>query len=134
MKFKNFIEVIHELDADYFLIGDKDNEETIEIAIETILNRTDNIAHKENVIVVIKEIESWYLAGLSEYLTSKFNITINLSNTEVFSKEDFYDIRPANLSIFWFMSIILEKYDLIKAFGRNNSLNNYHSIISSISD
>lgn len=129
-KFKKFIEVIHKINADYFLIGDYDESSNMEACLSNINKKCDNIANVNNIIAVIKEIESWYLSGIPDFLVDQFNIDISLDDTEQYYKEDIISLKHSNLSPLIFLSIIISKYNIEKAVQRNDSLNRFINLIN----
>lgn len=84
--------------------------------------RIDDLVSQDKIIIVKKEIESWYMAGIDESICDKYKIT-ELESTENFSKEDFDKIIPKGKSRILFMHEILESYCCDVAKNRNSSIN-----------
>ena len=126
----NFIKGLISDGKDYIILGDLDEKNNIIVAKEYIYDRTNKLADKNFIHIVIKEIESWIIAGLDEEIISRYDITLNINNTEIYSKEDFIKIIPKNQTPNIFMNAVLETYELEKAKLRNNSFNNFIITIS----
>ena len=85
--------------------------------IETILKNIE----KEKIIVVIKEIESWYLAGLNNTENKKFRIPI-FSVTDTITKEQFNSLIPQTFnSRIAFLLEILRNFSIEIAKRKNKS-------------
>lgn len=123
LKFKNkykFIDSIKELRADYFYVVDIDYFPCISARKKDVFDHLRNI-DLSKIIVVVKEIESWYLAGIGKKRAEKINIPL-LSNTDFVTKEYFNDIIPNSFgSRHNFMNELLKKFDIFIALQRNKS-------------
>ncbi len=81
----------------------------------------------ENIIVVIKEIESWYMAGMNDKCCKKLGIS-KFDNTNTLNKEEFHvaisksRFRP-KLSC---CIEILRNYDIATAISKNKSFNYFY--------
>ena len=70
---------------------------------DSITNRKQKVCAKyngldeNNVLIVIKEIEGWYLAGLNDICCRKMGIQNHLSTNHI-SKEDFDKLIPRKYS------------------------------------
>ncbi|MFW6268552.1 MAG: hypothetical protein ACOC4G_00600 [Bacillota bacterium] len=112
---------INNMQADYIYIEDLDQEKNISIKKSMILKKTDYI-NQEKIAIVVKEIESWYLAGLSRKDADELGIAY-VEQTDNIYKEDFnklisleYDSSRINT-----MHEILKCYSINLAQKRNNS-------------
>lgn len=87
----------------------------------------------DRIIIVKEEIESWFLAGISNSLNEFKEIEMPI-NTEHISKEDFdkmienskYDSKIS------FLKEVSKNYDMDLAIGRNDSLRYFIDKINSI--
>lgn len=119
-KFDSFIESIKAIGADYIYVTDINDCPCITAKKEETLNIFRNI-DKDKIIVVIKEIESWYLAGLNNEKCRKFSIR-NLDNTDNVTKENFNALIPKKFtSRIDFMLEILKVFSIEVAKQKNNS-------------
>ena len=78
--------------------------------------------NKNDIAIVVKEIECWYLCGLDSHCCRKLGIDRRLGNTDDMTKEDFDSLGPSEVSHIEFMQQILEKYDIDTGRHRNQSL------------
>lgn len=75
----------------------------------------------DKIIVVIKEIESWYLAGLDDEEYKRFEMH-TLSNTDDITKEQFNDLIPKKFdSRIDFLLEILKSFSIEIAKQKNKS-------------
>jgi hypothetical protein len=117
----NFIKSINSMKADYICIGDIDDVPCITAKKEKI---TDDFSKKitvDRIAIVIKEIESWYLAGLDETVSKKLGIRKKIKTTDNITKEHFNQLIPKKMPRPEFMLKILENYDVEVADGKNRS-------------
>ena len=117
----NFIKSITSMKADYICIGDIDDLPCVTSKKEKITDDFDEKITKDNIIIVIKEIESWYLAGLDEKASKKLGIRKKIETTDNVIKEHFNQLIPKNMPRPVFMQKILENYDVEVAEGKNRS-------------
>jgi hypothetical protein len=122
-KIEKEIESIKENGWDYIFISDINNSPCITHKKEKIKKTIKNI-DEEKIVVVIKEIESWYLAGLGENEAEKWKISIaKISTTNNLTKEDFNRLIPNEFkgSGKAFKMAILKRFSIEKAKERNKS-------------
>ncbi|MEL4897816.1 hypothetical protein [Crocosphaera sp. Alani8] len=105
--------------ADYIYLADNDNATCIIEKKEIIKNRFNNIDWK-TIIVVCKEIESWYYAGLTEEEFKKLGIEKpgKYKNTDNLIKEQFNRSIPKN-----FNSRVDFMIEVLKAYNLNTVIN-----------
>ena len=117
-----FIKSINLMKADYICVGDIDDVSCITAKKEKL---TDDFGKKitaDRIAIVIKEIESWYLAGLDEKTSKKLGIrNKKIKTTDNINKEYFNQLIPKNVPRTEFMLKILENYDVEIAEGKNVS-------------
>lgn len=109
-KLKGFLKSIAAMKADYLYVRDINNTPCVTEKKQKIQNKFRNI-DKARIIVVIKEIESWYLAGLNDKNSKKCRIHF-LKNTEEISKEQFKELIPKK-----FNSEIDFRLEILKFFS-----------------
>jgi len=87
---------------------------------EEIQKRFKNV-DSDKIMVVRKEIESWYLAGLKNDRCKELGVSIFAATDEV-TKEQFDEIIPGNFdSGIDFMQEILKSFDIETAKRKNES-------------
>ncbi len=117
----NFIKGVKEMNADYFYTGDMDTATCITLKKQDIINTVSNV-DADRIIIVIKEIEGWYLAGLTDENSKKLKIS-PLKNTDTITKEDFNGLIPKkfNNSRIDFMVELLKYFCISTAVSKNKS-------------
>jgi hypothetical protein len=126
-KFKyigKFVKSIQSMGADYIYATDIDNSQCVTAKKQETQNKLRNI-DSDKIIVVIKEIESWYLAGLSDTECRRFQMR-TFSVTDDITKEQFDSLRSNKFdSRIDFMSEILKQFSIKIAKQKNKSLRYY---------
>jgi hypothetical protein len=104
----------------YIYVADIDESPCVTDKKQRISGQLDGNILDENVAVVIKEIEAWYLAGAS----SKMRILLNsrIKTTDAVTKEQFDKLVPGGMPRAQLMEEILDDFDLRIAPTRNRSL------------
>jgi hypothetical protein len=122
-KIANFIKSIVAMKADYIIMADINRSPCVTHKKDEITEKKikSKKVKKDNIIVVIKEIESWYLAGLNP--TSLRNLGINYNKkTDNLTKEQFDRLMPHKfISRIDFLQEILKHYELERAVQNNKS-------------
>ena len=119
-KVDNFIRSIKAMGAEYIYVTDIDNSPCVTAKKEETQKKHPNI-DKDKIIVVIKEIESWYLAGLDNKACKQLKIK-NFANTDNVTKEKFNSLIPKKFtSRIDFMSEILKNFSIEIAKQKNTS-------------
>lgn len=118
---RNFLRSVKAIPADYIYVSDIDDQPCITAKKETIQNDFGNIDNNR-IIVVVREIESWYLSGLDDICCTKLGFP-PYSSTDNISKEQFNDSIPQRFdSRIDLMQEILKYFDLETAKQKNASL------------
>lgn len=124
-KIENFVNSINKMNADYIVAADMNDSPCITHKKVVIKNKKIKNVNKDNIIVVIKEIESWYMAGLETKSKKELEVNYNKYTTDDLSKEQFNRLIPENsISRIDFMQEIL-KYFKTKTAVKNNQSFNY---------
>lgn len=119
-KIDNFIKSIEGMKADYIYFADIDNSPCVTAKKEKIQQERKYI-DTSKIIIVIKEIESWYLAGLDNKASKQLKIG-NIETTDNITKESFKDLIPEKFtSRIDFMSEILKIFSIEMAKRKNKS-------------
>jgi len=119
-KVNNFLKSVRLMKNDYIFVADIDTERSVRDKKQILYYHFSNI-EGSSIIVVIKEIESWYYAGLSR--ESALNLEVpDLSLTDELTKEDFNRLIPHKYdSRIDFMFEILKYFSLDSARMKNHS-------------
>ena len=119
-KVNNFLKSVRQMHNDYIFVADIDTERSVRDKKQILYYHFSNI-EGSSIIVVIKEIESWYYAGLSR--ESALSLAVpDLSRTDELTKEDFNRLIPRKYdSRIDFMFEILKYFSLDSARMKNHS-------------
>lgn len=119
-KVSRFIRSLTSLGHEYIFVGDIDLEPSVESKKYLLTGRYQELAG-DHVVVVIREIESWYLAGLDRDAESRVGVR-HLDLTNTVTKEDFVKMIPRRfVSKVDFMFEILKFFSLDTAVEKNRS-------------
>ena len=120
MKVNNFLKSVRQMHNDYIFVADIDTERSVRDKKQILYYHFSNI-DGSSIIIVIKEIESWYYAGLSR--ESELNLGVpDLSLTNELTKEDFNRLIPSKYdSRIDFMFEILKYFSIESARMKNHS-------------
>ena len=117
--FKNYLNSIKAINANYLFIQDINSVPCVTLKKEKIADKFNNI-DKNRIVIVIKEIESWYLSGLTDNDSKKFTKR-KFRNTDNITKEIFNNLIPQNDSRINFMIEILKCFSIDIARKKNKS-------------
>ena len=107
--------------ADYIFTGDIDEVPCVTEKKENLKREYKRI-EKNRIIIIIKEIESWYLAGVDESYCKRLRIPFK-NHTNDICKEDFCSLVPRRFdSKVDFMVETLKSFNITLAKTRNKSL------------
>ena len=116
----NYIKSIKSIKADYIFISDINNSPCITHKKQNIQKQFANI-DPHYIILVIKEIESWFLAGINERTRKKFKLN-KFDDTDSITKGKFNSMIPKKIdSHLNFILEILENFSFETAKQRNSS-------------
>ena len=109
-------------ECSYLFVADINSSPCIMQKKDRIVNKYRNI-DPDKIIIVVKEIESWYLAGLNKRSSSELKIR-SLNTTDKITKEKFNAIIPVKFkSRIDFMIEILKLFSNETAKQKNKSFN-----------
>jgi len=128
-KFISSIESMNcsEIQCDYIFVTDLDplNNCCISSKKERIKSNFPEI-DPDKIIIVVSEIEGWYLAGISDKARKKIGVNSARylsTNPNSVTKEEFHEtIRPKKFSRLEFLMEIIKIYDIRTGLTRNQSL------------
>ena len=119
-RIKKYLRSIHAMKADYFFLKDINISPCITAKKEAIQKDYDKLIDLGNVIIVVREIESWYLAGLDDKNCKALGVS-KLSKTDDVTKEQFEKLIPEKSIRIDFMIEILKKFSTETAKSKNKS-------------
>jgi hypothetical protein len=115
-----FVRSIIDMGHDFILFADIDEEQTVKVKKSLLKERFCTLTD-DRIVIIIKEIESWYLAGLDEPTQKLLGIRYYHTTNHI-TKEIFNRMIPRNYSSrIAFMAEILGHYSVIEAQSRNRS-------------
>jgi len=119
-KVNKFLKVLKTNGIDYIFTADINTSPCVSAKKDLIKSRYKEVDY-DKIIVVIKEIESWYLAGLDENACKDLEIK-NFITTDNITKEQFNSLIPKKFfSRIDFMKEILKKFSVEVARTKNKS-------------
>jgi hypothetical protein len=119
-KVSNFLKSIKAMSGDYIFVRDFNAAPCVTSTKQKIQDHYENV-YEDRIIVVIKEIESWYLAGLDEAISRKLKLS-SFNTTDSISKEQFNDLVHHKFdSRIDFMLEILKHFSIQTAKQTNSS-------------
>ena len=124
-KVKSVLQSIEGMGANYLFLGDRDNAPCVSDRKTRLIKKYTSLDPNKTIIVV-KEIESWYLAGLVDSRAKDMGIEA-VNNSENICKEKFNKMKPKKISsVLEFKLNLLSEYDMETAISRNDSLKYFH--------
>jgi hypothetical protein len=120
---KRALKSVQERKADSLFLRDMDNCPCVTARKQDLLNIYRKRIDSSGVVVVVKEIESWYLAGLDDESRQELGISPNrYRHTDELTKEQFESLVPTRFdSVVDFMNSILDRFQIKVAKDRNRS-------------
>jgi hypothetical protein len=117
-----FLRSLRSMKADYLFLADIDDSPCVTAKKEALATRYHGAIEAANAIVVAREIESWYLAGVDDAACRELAIA-SPSSTDDMTKEQFIRLVPRrfNDSAVDFMAELLRGFRIDLARGRNRS-------------
>ena len=113
------IRSIGSMNADYLLLGDIDERPCVTVTKEELATQF-SVLSSDRVIVVRREIEAWYLAGLSEEARRELGLG-RVTDAESVTKEQFDQLVGGRRRHTSTMEEILKHYDVEVARQRSPS-------------
>lgn len=113
--------------ADLIVVADLDESPCVTDRKERLLSSFRSLSARADgsstrILVVCREIESWYLAGLNISECERIGISTTMENTDAISKEQFLSLIPEKYSSKTaFMEAILQSFDFETACSKNRS-------------
>lgn len=119
-KVNAFLRSINDMRAEYLFVSDMDESPCVTDKKERRASEFEKLS-EDRILIVCREIESWYLAGLNDEGCSQIGIPPSY-NTDRISKEQFDGMMPKKfVSRIDFMQEIMKVFDQKTALTRNTS-------------
>lgn len=119
-KVNKFLKSVVLMNNDYIFVADIDQERSIRDKKQLLYYRFSDI-DGQSIVIVIREIESWYMAGISPDTAQELGIA-DIPSTDHITKEDFNAAIPRPFdSRIDFMFEILKSFSLETAVKKNAS-------------
>jgi hypothetical protein len=120
VKVDRFIRGINAMNHSYIIVTDIDFEKSVAAKKSIILSRFSEAGY-QHIMVIIQEIESWYLAGIDDNGAKALGIHVP-ARTDSVTKEHFIGLIPRYYpSKIVFMIEILKHFSLSVAVEKNKS-------------
>ena len=121
-KVENLIKSIKARGFNYIYVSDINDSPCVRHKKQKIKEEIKNI-DEGRIVIVIKEIESWYLAGLEDNEAKRFGISKKISMTDNLTKEDFNKLmlNKFKKSRIDFQSEVLKVFSIETAKKKNKS-------------
>ncbi|HLV08865.1 MAG TPA: hypothetical protein VKY40_01535 [Halanaerobiales bacterium] len=117
-----FLRSIKTIGADYIYVVDMDDAGCVNDKKKRVTKRLEEVDF-DNILVVIKEIEAWYLAGVDQKRAARIGFEAPAKTDNIY-KEDFVQLIPRGSgSKIDFMMELVKSFSLKTGIGKNESLN-----------
>src|SRR5690554_2463672 len=117
-----FLRSIKAIGADYLYVVDIDDAGCVSEKKRMVIKRLEEV-ELENILVVIKEIEAWYLAGVDQNRAARIGYKAPAKTNDIY-KEDFVQLIPRGSgSKIDFMMELVKSFSLETGIRKNESLN-----------
>jgi len=126
---KNFLQSIREMNSSYFFVTDINRTPCVTAKKNSIKRKYGARIDFNNLIIVAREVEGWYLAGLDDKSCEELGLE-PFNNTDDVTKEHFNKVIPNRFaSRIDFMVEILKKFSISTAKRKNRSFSYFMSRI-----
>jgi hypothetical protein len=117
----SYLRSVQAMNADYLFVTDINTSPCITERKGYLVDSHRNMIDPGRAIIVRREIESWYMAGVDDHACQEFGIT-SPSHTDDVTKEQFRSLMPGRFkdSVVDFMTAILRGFrvELAREIGR----------------
>ncbi|WP_298670242.1 hypothetical protein [uncultured Methanofollis sp.] len=117
----NLIRAVRKAGIPYVFVRDIDRTPYAARRVRETLDSFGHAMEAEMVVIVIAEIESWYLAGVRDEEVAVLGLPPVPDRTEGITKEIFNALIPRGVSRIEFMQVVLDGFDVGLAKLRNRS-------------
>jgi hypothetical protein len=117
----NYLRSIQAMKADYLFVTDINTSPCITARKGHLVRSHKGMVDGDRTIIVMRGIESWYLAGADDELCQELGIPV-LRHTDGVTKEQFAGLAPSRFnSVIDFMTEVLKRFCIETAKARNRS-------------
>jgi hypothetical protein len=121
-RIRSFIKSIVAMNSDYYFLKDLNDSPCVTARIESLGKKFGQTLDKSSLVIVVKEIEGWYLAGLDDKSCKELTLE-TFSNTDDIAKENFNSLIPKKFaSRIDFMAEVLKRFSVETARQKNKSI------------
>lgn len=121
-KIDNFIKSIKAMKAQYIFVSDIDSSPSLSDKKQKLQQKYKSL-EADRILIIVQEIESWYIAGIEEEFCRKIGIKY-IHLTDDLTKEKFNNMMPKQFdSRIDFMLELLKHFSIDLAKDRNTSFN-----------
>ncbi len=122
-RIKAFLNSILKMKSGYLCLADINDNPCVTAKKNSIKRKLKKAIQTERIMVVVREIESWYLAGLDDKSSQELNIRVP-TKTDYVTKEQFNSLIPNRFdSRIDFMIEALKRFSVETARQKNKSFN-----------
>jgi hypothetical protein len=121
-KRRKYVTSIHAMGADYLFVADINDGPCITGRKDHLIDRHGGMLDPDRTIIAVKEIESWYVAGVDNQACQELGIA-GLPHTDDVTKEQFRGLVPGRFrdSVVDFMTELLNVFQVDVARAKNRS-------------
>lgn len=121
----------NEKDEKYLFFADNDSIQNVENKKDELIDQHYPSLKRENIIIIVKEIESWYLAGISTQMANELGIdevSYSRKDPNISGKKGFEELKPGNMTLIEFYLEVTKKFDVEIGKKRNYSFEYFFSL------
>jgi hypothetical protein len=120
-KVKKYFMSIKSMNADYIYVTDINDAPCIMEKKKEVRKKFKSV-NDNRIAIIVKEIESWYLAGLDTKGSENLGMKKTLNNTDDITKEKFNELIPKKFDsrVDFMIEILKQKYFSIKTASKKN--------------
>ena len=118
--------------ADYYFLSDVNRSPCVTAKKQSLKNKYKPKIDENKIVIVVKEIESWYLSGVDDKTCNDLGVK-PFQNTNAITKEHFNQLIPKNFdSRIDFMLEVLKRFNMETAKKKNKSFSYFMGKIKKI--
>jgi hypothetical protein len=116
-----FIRSLLRMESDFLFVRDNDTAPSVQAKKQEIAEFYEGAIPDRAIVIVVMEIESWYMAGPNAAYLRKRGIPSLNGSTDSLTKEEFNRLIPPLMSRIEFLNEILEQFSIDRGITRNTS-------------